>query len=122
VLVVDDEPSVRMFVSETLGSCGYVVIEAADSLAGLQLLRSDTRIDLLVTDIGLPGGIDGRQMAQAARISRPGLPVLFMTGYVQPHVLGEAPLDADTAVLTKPFALEALTLNVSTLLGQRKHS
>ncbi|MFJ2982903.1 MULTISPECIES: PAS domain-containing protein [unclassified Pseudomonas] len=122
VLVVDDEPSVRMFVSETLGSCGYVVIEAADSLAGLQLLRSDTRIDLLVTDIGLPGGIDGRQMAQAARISRPGLPVLFMTGYVQPHVLGEAPLDADTAVLTKPFALEALTLNVSTLLGQCKHS
>lgn len=118
VLVVDDEPSVRMFVSETLGSCGYVVIEAADSLAGLQLLRSDTRIDLLVTDIGLPGGIDGRQMAETARLSRPGLPVLFMTGYVQPHILEGAALEANTAVLTKPFALETLTLNVSNLLRQ----
>ncbi|QPN47903.1 PAS domain-containing protein [Priestia aryabhattai] len=118
VLVVDDEHSVRMFVSETLGSCGYVVIEAADSLAGLQLLRSDIRIDLLVTDIGLPGGIDGRQMAQTARLCRPGLPVLFMTGYAQPHVLSDTPMEANTAVLTKPFALDALTLNVNVLLKQ----
>ncbi|MBG6128248.1 PAS domain S-box-containing protein [Pseudomonas sp. BG2dil] len=118
VLVVDDEPSVRMFVSETLGSCGYVVIEAADSLAGLQLLRSDTRIDLLVTDIGLPGGIDGRQMAQTGRLCRPGLPVLFMTGYAQPNVLSDTPMEANTAVLTKPFALDALTLNVNVLLKQ----
>ncbi|MNC59284.1 Sporulation initiation phosphotransferase F [compost metagenome] len=107
-----------MFVSETLGSCGYVVIEAADSLAGLQLLRSDIRIDLLVTDIGLPGGIDGRQMAQTARLCRPGLPVLFMTGYAQPHVLSDTPMEANTAVLTKPFALDALTLNVNVLLKQ----
>ncbi|MFJ4156325.1 PAS domain-containing protein [Pseudomonas sp. NPDC089752] len=116
VLVVDDEPSVRMFVSEALGSCGYIVIEAADSLAGLQLLRSDTRIDVLVTDIGLPGGIDGRQMADTGRRSRPGLPVLFMTGYAQPHVLDNAQLEADTAVVTKPFALETLALNVNNLL------
>ncbi|MDH0733211.1 PAS domain-containing protein [Pseudomonas sichuanensis] len=116
VLVVDDEPSVRMFVSEALGGCGYIVIEAADSLAGLQLLRSDTRIDLLVTDIGLPGGIDGRQMADTGRGIRPGLPVLFMTGYAQPHVLDNAQLELKTAVLTKPFALETLTLNVNNLL------
>ncbi|MBC3495640.1 PAS domain-containing protein [Pseudomonas kermanshahensis] len=116
VLVVDDEPSVRMFVSEALGNCGYIVIEAADSLAGLQLLRSDTRIDLLVTDIGLPGGIDGRQMADAGRCTRSGLPVLFMTGYAQPHVLDNAQLEPNTAVLTKPFTLEALTLNVNALL------
>ncbi|MCE7764855.1 PAS domain-containing protein [Pseudomonas putida] len=116
VLVVDDEPSVRMFVSESLGSCGYTVIEATDSLAGLQLLRSDTRIDLLVTDIGLPGGIDGRQMADTGRSSRPGLPVLFMTGYAQPHILENAQLEPDTAVLTKPFTLEAFTLNVKALL------
>lgn len=119
VLVVDDEPSVRMFVSEILGSCGYVVIEAADSQAGLQLLRSDTRIDLLVTDIGLPGGIDGKQMADAGRSNRPGLAVLFMTGYAQPDVLDNAQLEPSTAVLTKPFALEALTLSVRGLL--RKH-
>jgi len=116
VLVVDDEPSVRMFVSESLGSCGYIVIEATDSLAGLQLLRSDTRIDLLVTDIGLPGGIDGRQMANTGRSFRPGLPVLFMTGYAQPNILDNAQLEPNTAVLTKPFTLEALTLNVNALL------
>lgn len=118
VLVVDDEPSVRMFVSEALGSCGYIVIEAADSLAGLQLLQSDTRIDLLVTDIGLPGGIDGRQMADAGRSTRPRLPVLFMTGYAQPHALENAQLEPNTAVLTKPFALDALALNVNNLLRQ----
>ncbi|MEX5502168.1 PAS domain-containing protein [Pseudomonas putida] len=120
VLVVDDEPSVRMFVSESLSSCGYIVIEATDSLAGLQLLRSDTRIDLLVTDIGLPGGTDGRQMADTGRSIRPGLPVLFMTGYAQPTVLDNAQLEPDTAVLTKPFTLEALTLNVNTLLRDCK--
>lgn len=116
VLVVDDEPSVRMFVSEALGSLGYRVIEAADGLAGLQLLQSDTPIDLLVTDIGLPGGIDGRRMADSARKSRPGLPVLFMTGYAEPAVVGNQPLEASTAVLTKPFALEALNSNVNALL------
>nr|WP_314871875.1 PAS domain-containing protein [uncultured Pseudomonas sp.] len=116
ILVVDDESSVRMFVSETLGSYGYVVIEAADSLAGLQLLRSDIRIDLLVTDIGLPGGLDGRQMAEQGRQSRPELPVLLMTGYAQPEVLDRQPLESTMAILTKPFALEALTSQVNALL------
>lgn len=117
ILVVDDESSVRLFVSEVLGGLGYVVIEAADGLAGLQLLKSDTRIDLLVTDIGLPGGLDGRQMADKGRQSRPTLPVLFMTGYAQPHALDERLLDGTTAVLTKPFELQALTSTVSALLG-----
>lgn len=121
VLVVDDEHSVRIFVSEALGSCGYIVIEATDSLTGLQLLRSDTRIDLLVTDIGLPGGIDGRQMADTGRCTRPGLPILFMTGYAQPHVLDNAQLEPDIAVLTKPFTLEALALNVNNLLRKYSH-
>jgi signal transduction histidine kinase/ActR/RegA family two-component response regulator len=116
VLVVDDEPSVRLFVSELLGSNGYIVIEAADSLAGLQLLGSDTRIDLLVTDIGLPGGIDGKQMVDSGRSTRPDLPVLFMTGYAQPHVLENAKLGPCTAVLTKPFSLEAMMQSVNTLL------
>ena len=116
VLVVDDEPSVRMFVSEMLDNCGYRVVEAADSLAGLQLLCSDTQIDLLVTDIGLPGGIDGRQMADEGRRARPGLPILFMTGYAQPNVLDSVQLEPCTAVLTKPFSLEALMLNIRALL------
>jgi len=117
VLVVDDEPSVRMFVSEALSHLGYSVIEAAEGFAGLQLLQSDTPIDLLVTDIGLPGGIDGCRMAEAARHSRPGLPVLFMTGYADPTIIGLEQLDSSTAVLTKPFALEALTSSVKGLLS-----
>jgi PAS domain S-box-containing protein len=116
VLVVDDEPTVRLFVSEALISLGYVVIEAADSQAGLQLLRSDTPIDLLLTDIGLPGGLDGRQMAEAGRGCRPGLTVLFITGYAQPMKLDQAQLDSSTRLLTKPFALSTLTSAVRELL------
>ncbi len=65
VLVVDDEPTVRMLVTEVLEDLGYTAIEAADSAAGLKVLQSDVRIDLLVTDVGLPGGMNGRQMADA---------------------------------------------------------
>jgi PAS domain S-box-containing protein len=120
VLVVDDEPSVRMFVTEALGSQGYRIIEAADGVAGLQILQSDTPVDLLVTDIGLPGAIDGRQMAQAARESRPELPVLLMTGYTDPAVVGSPPLAPATAVLTKPFALDTLISSVSQLSGKAR--
>ncbi|WP_369991927.1 hybrid sensor histidine kinase/response regulator [Pseudomonas xanthosomatis] len=122
VLVVDDEPSVRMFVSEVLGGLGYVVVEAADSQAGLQLLGSDTRIDLLVTDIGLPGGTDGRRMAEAARSRRPGLPVLLMTGYVEPKALEDCPLEPGMALVTKPFSLETLSLQLSMLAREAPQS
>lgn len=116
VLVVDDEPTVRLFVTELLGNWGYVVLEAADSLSGLQLLESDTRIDLLITDIGLPGSINGRQMAEAGRQSRPGLPVLYVTGYAEPLALQDCPADPLTAILLKPFSLEAFTSSVGNLL------
>jgi CheY-like chemotaxis protein len=118
VLVVDDEPTVRLFVSETLISLGYVVIEAADSQAGLQLLRSDTPIDLLITDIGLPGGLDGRQLAHIGQEQRPALLVLLMTGYAQPSVADELLPRPAIPTLIKPFALEALTTKVSELLGK----
>ena len=81
VLVVDDEPSVRMLITDVLEELGYTVIDAADSVTGLKLLQSNIRIDLLVSDVGLPGGMNGRQMADAARESRPDLRVLFITGY-----------------------------------------
>ena len=71
VLVVDDEPTVRMLVTEVLEDLGYTAIEAADGAAGLQVLRSNARIDLLVTDVGLPGGMNGRQVADAGRAARP---------------------------------------------------
>lgn len=119
VLVIDDEPSVRMFVTEALGSLGYRVIEAADGVAGLQLLQSDTPIDLLVTDIGLPGGVDGRRMVETGRICRPHLPVLFMTGFVKLSTENNPLQTPLTAVLTKPFTLDVLTSSVSSLLGKR---
>jgi PAS domain S-box-containing protein len=116
VLVVDDESSLRMLVTEVLSGLGYVAIEAADSLAGLRILQSDVRIDLLVTDVGLPGGINGRQMADAGRECRPGLPVLFITGYAETAVLDKCHLEPLTEVLTKPFALEALASRIKELI------
>jgi PAS domain S-box-containing protein len=81
VLVVDDEPTVRMLVTDILDDLGYLALEAGDSAAGLKILQSDVRIDLLVTDIGLPGGMNGRQMAEVGRVKHPDLKVLFITGY-----------------------------------------
>lgn len=116
VLVVDDEPSIRMLVTELLSSLGYNVMEAADGISGLQLLQSDLRIDVLVSDIGLPGGMNGREMAGIARKSRPGLPVLFITGYAESAVIEKAHLEPRTQVLTKPFVLDALSARVATLV------
>jgi len=116
VLVVDDEPTVRMLVTEVLEELGYGAIEAADGASGLRILQSDARIDLLVTDVGLPGGINGRQMADAGRISRPGLKVLFITGFAENAVVGDGHLEPGMHVMTKPFALEALAGRIRDLI------
>ena len=116
VLIVDDEPSVRMLVTEVLEDLGYTAIEAADSVAGLKVLQSDVRIDLLVTDVGLPGGMNGRQIADAGRARRPGLKVMFITGYAENAVLGSGQLDPGMQVLTKPFAMEALAARIRDLI------
>ena len=116
VLIVDDEPSVRMLVTEVLEDLGYTAIEAADSVAGLKVLQSDVRIDLLVTDVGLPGGMNGRQMADAGRVRRPDLKVLFVTGYAENAVLGHGYLEPGMEVLTKPFAMEALGSRIKDLI------
>ncbi len=108
VMVVDDEPTVRMLVAEILHELGYQCIEASDGVTGLKLLQSGARIDLLVTDVGLPGGMNGRQMADAARLDRPDLKVLFITGYAENAVVGNGHLDPGMHVMTKPFAMEAL--------------
>ena len=93
VLVIDDEPTIRMLVTEVLQELGYVAIEAADGAAGLTVLQSGTRVDLLVTDVGLPGGMNGREVADAARLMRPDLKVLFITGYAENAVLSHGNLD-----------------------------
>ena len=116
VLVVDDEATVRMLVTEVLEDLGYTAIEAADGAAGLRVLQSDVRIDLLVTDVGLPGGMNGRQVADAARVARPELKVLFITGYAENAVLSHGHLDPGMHVLTKPFAMEALASRIKDLI------
>jgi PAS domain S-box-containing protein len=116
VLVVDDEPTVRMLVSEVLTDLGYTAIEAADGAAGLKILNSDLRIDLLITDVGLPGGMNGRQVADAARNLRPDLKVLFITGYAENAVLSHGHLDPGMHVLTKPFAMDALASRIRELI------
>jgi PAS domain S-box-containing protein len=116
VLVVDDEPTVRMLVTETLADLGYNAIEAEDGAAGLKVLNSGARVDLLVTDVGLPGGLNGRQVADAARALRPDLKVLFITGYAENAVLSHGHLDPGMHVLTKPFAMDALASRIRQLI------
>ncbi|KTT13534.1 histidine kinase [Pseudomonas oryzihabitans] len=116
VLVVDDEPTVRMLVVEVLEELGYAALEAADASSGLRLLESDVRIDLLVSDVGLPGGMNGRQMADAARQRRPGLKVLFITGYAENAVVGNGHLEPGMHVMTKPFAMDALAIRIRDLI------
>jgi PAS domain S-box-containing protein len=116
VLVVDDEPSVRMLVTEVLEDLGYRTLEAADARAGLRLLESGARVDLLITDVGLPGGMNGRQMADAALAARPDLPVLFITGYAENAVVGNGHLRPGMHILTKPFAIEALARRIRSIL------
>jgi PAS domain S-box-containing protein len=123
VLVVDDEPTIRMLVTEVLEELGYTAIEAVDGASGLKVLQSDARIDLLVTDVGLPNGMNGRQVADAARKLRPKLKVLFITGYAENAVLNHGHLDPGMHVLTKPFAMEALASRVKDLIaGEKRES
>jgi len=117
VLVVDDEPTVRMLVTEVLGDLGYTAIEAADGPAGLRVLQSNARIDLLVTDVGLPG-MNGRQLADAGRVARLGLKVLFITGYAENAVLNHGHLGPGMHVMTKPFAMEALASRIKELIAE----
>jgi len=117
VLVIDDEPLVRMLVTDVLRELGYAAIEAGDGESGLTILQSSARIDLLITDIGLPGELDGGQVADAARKLRPELKVLFITGFAENAALSHGRIDAGMSVLSKPFALEALAARVKGLLA-----
>jgi PAS domain S-box-containing protein len=115
VLVVEDECVVRELIVEVLGDLGYRALEAADGPAGLQILQSRERIDLLVTDMGLPG-LNGRQVADAGRALRPGLKVLFMTGYAENAALASGFLDPGMEMITKPFPIEAIADRIRAIL------
>jgi CheY-like chemotaxis protein len=114
VLLVEDEDSVRAVAAEHLRELGYTVMEVTDGAAALRLLRLGARVDVLVTDVGLPGGLNGRQVADAARERRPGLPVLFITGYADGAL--DSQLAQGMEVIGKPFALDALATRVQAML------
>jgi PAS domain S-box-containing protein len=116
VLIIDDEPTIRMLIIDALEELGYRCAEAADGPAGLKLLQSGAKIDLLITDVGLPGGLNGRQVADAARMLRPDLKVLFITGYAENAVLNHGHIQHGMEVLTKPFAVADLTGRVDRML------
>ncbi|GGI17041.1 hypothetical protein GCM10008066_06980 [Oxalicibacterium faecigallinarum] len=117
ILIVDDEPLVRTVSAEILKDLGYRLIEAEDGPSALKLMALDLQPDLLITDVGLPNGLNGRQLADAIRAQRPNLPVLFITGYAENAVLNHGDLEAGMQILTKPFATDALTARVESLIG-----
>jgi PAS domain S-box-containing protein len=120
VLLVDDEGTIRDLACDVLKEYGHAVIQAETGAAGLKILHSGAPIDLLVTDVGLPGGINGRQLADAARMLRPELPVLFITGYAEGAALGKGQLAPGMHVLTKPFSLGGLANRVGQLIAPRR--
>jgi CheY-like chemotaxis protein len=117
VLVVEDEQAVRDLVVEVLKDLGYHPLEAADGPSGLRLLESQQRIDLLVSDVGLPG-LNGRQLADAARVRWPDLKVLFMTGYAENAALNGGFLDEGMALITKPFPMQTLAARIRAMLDK----
>ncbi len=116
VLVVEDEPVVRSVVVEMLQDEGYRVLEAVDGPSGLAALRGEPVIDLLVTDVGLPG-MNGRQLADQARETRPDLKILFITGYAESVAMAEGFLLPGMEMITKPFDLDVLSRRIRTMVS-----
>jgi PAS domain S-box-containing protein len=119
VLVVEDEPVVRGLILEVLADLGYRALEAGDGPSGLKVLESKQRIDLLVTDVGLPG-LNGRQLADHARLVRPDLKVLFITGYAEQAAMASGFLAPGMEMVTKPFAIEDLTLRIRRIIERAR--
>ena len=116
VMVVDDEPVVRMLVVDVLRELGFAVAEAIDGADAVRQLAAGPPLDLLITDVGLPGGMNGRQLAELACEQQPGLKVLFITGYAENAALGHGVLAPGMHVITKPFAMDVLAAKIRAIL------
>jgi CheY-like chemotaxis protein len=116
VLVIEDETAVRELVVDVLNDLGYRALEAGDGPSGLKILQSPERIDLLVTDVGLPG-MNGRQVAEAAREYRPDLKILFITGYAESVAMANGFLAPGMEMVTKPFAIDALASRIRDMIA-----
>ena len=116
ILLVEDEPSVQLVMADVLTDHGYTVLSAHTGQAAMRHILSSARIDLLLTDVGLPGGMNGRQLADAARQHRADLKVLFVTGYDEQAAIGSGLMEAGMAILTKPFDIDLLAAKVQDIL------
>jgi CheY-like chemotaxis protein len=116
VLLVEDDDAVRMLVSDVLRDLGYRTFEAIDARSALQVVEGDEPLDLMVSDVGLPGGMSGRQLAEVARRSRPGLKVLFVTGYAEGATIRGGFLDDGMDMIAKPFAIDDLARKIRTVI------
>ena len=117
ILLLDDEQAIRELASDVLGDHGYRILLANDGPSALEILESNARVDLLITDVGLPGGLNGRQVADAARVNRPHLKVLFITGYAEKAVVGDGSLLPGMEILTKPFVMATLAAKARQMLA-----
>ncbi len=116
ILLVEDEPPIRAIILDLLGDLGYNMLDAEDGPAGLAILETKLKINLLITDVGLPG-MNGRQLADAARRTRPNLKVLFITGYAEGALIDKGVLEKGMQVMTKPFSVNVLAARVQGMLG-----
>jgi PAS domain S-box-containing protein len=117
VLLVEDDPSVRLLVRDVLEELRYTAIEAGDAGDAIPILQSDRPINLMVSDVGLPG-MNGRQLAEVARQHRPNLPILFVTGYAENAAIRAGFLGTNMAMITKPFALDTLAAKIDEMMSQ----
>nr|WP_178110878.1 ATP-binding protein [Pseudomonas sp. WS 5146] len=117
VLIVEDDAAVRVLVSAVLKELGYAFVEAGDANTAVPIIESDQRIDLLISDVGLPG-MNGRQLAEIGRQLRPELKVLFITGYAEHAAVRGGFLDPGMQLITKPFTFDLLTAKVREMIKQ----
>jgi CheY-like chemotaxis protein len=116
ILLVEDHADLRDYSAGVLRELGYQVIEAGDGPTAIDILRSGCRLDLLFTDVVLPGGMNGRQLADQAGGLRPGLKMLFTTGYTRNAIVHNGKLDAGVALISKPFTFDQLATKVRMVL------
>jgi CheY-like chemotaxis protein len=120
ILIVDDDPAVRTTVTLQLERLGYKVRDADGAQAALQVIDSPDTIDLLLTDVIMPGGPNGKELAAAARRKRPGLPILFTSGFPGTATDGDVAFAADDVLLSKPFRSRELAQAVREMLARRR--
>ncbi len=118
VLLVEDEADIRAHISDSLQNLGCIVLEAGDGPDALRMLHSHQRLDVLLTDVGLPG-LDGQQLVEVARATRPNLPVLLITGYAG-RALDTQQMAPGVEIISKPFSLEMMTARIATMLAEHR--